>query len=169
MEYEIIYSARKTIAIQITKNCDVVVRAPYGASMARIKDFVSKHEAWVASHLEAQKAKKQAFPEPTEAELEALTRSAKETIPERVAYFSEIMGVSPSHISINRAKTRFGSCSQNGRINFSCRLMRYPSEAIDYVVVHELAHLVEMNHSAAFYKVVASVLPDYKERKKLLK
>jgi predicted metal-dependent hydrolase len=94
---------------------------------------------------------------------------AREILPERVEYFSAIMGVKPTHVSINEAKTRFGSCSEKRRINFSCRVMRYPSEAIDYVVVHELAHLKFLNHSREFWAFVESILPDYKARKGLLK
>ena len=79
------------------------------------------------------------------------------------------MGVTPANVKINAAQKRFGSCSSKGNLNFSCRLMAYPPEAIDYVVVHELAHLIHMNHSNAFYAVVAAVLPDYKVRAAMLK
>ena len=79
------------------------------------------------------------------------------------------MGLKFSRITITGAKTRFGSCSSKGNISYSYRLLLYPDAAIDYVVVHELAHLVKMNHSAQFYKIIESVLPDYKERIRLLK
>jgi predicted metal-dependent hydrolase len=79
------------------------------------------------------------------------------------------VGLKYGRITITGAKNRFGSCSSKGNIAFSYRLMLYPEAAIDYVVVHELAHLLEMNHSPAFYKIVESVMPDYKERRKLLK
>ena len=79
------------------------------------------------------------------------------------------MNLQYGRITITSAKTRFGSCSSEGNIAFSYRLMLYPEAAIDYVVVHELAHRREMNHSAAFYKIIASVLPDYKYRNALLK
>lgn len=169
MEYKIIYSKRKTIAIQISRDCEVVVRAPKNAPLSRIESFLREHEAWTISHLEAQRAKKELFPEPTEQEFKELTARAKSVLPDRIAYFSSIMDVKPTHVSINRARTRFGSCSSKGRINFSCRLMRYPDDAIDYVVVHELAHLKHLNHSKAFWAFVERVLPDYKERKRLLK
>ena len=79
------------------------------------------------------------------------------------------MGVSYEKVSINSAKTRFGSCSSRKTLNFSYRLALYPYEAIEYVCVHELAHLTEMNHSKKFWAIVEKYLPDYKERKKLLK
>ena len=79
------------------------------------------------------------------------------------------MGIKYGRITIASAKTRFGSCSSKGNISYSYRLMMYPEEAIDYVVVHELAHRIEMNHSPRFYAIVERILPDYKKRRKLLK
>ena len=169
MEYKIIYSKRKTIAIQITRTCEVIVRAPIGASKKRIEDFVTSHSAWIQKHLESQKSRAQRYPEPSREEISRLKARAREILPERVAHYSSIIGVTPAHISINEARTRFGSCSEKGRINFSCRLARYPLEAIDYVVVHELAHLKFLNHSRQFWSFVEEILPDYKARKGLLK
>lgn len=94
---------------------------------------------------------------------------AKQYLIPRVAYFSEIMGVKPYDVKVSSAARRWGSCSGRGNINFSWRLIMAPPEAVDYVIVHELAHLTEMNHSAGFWKIVENVLPDYKEREKLLK
>ena len=169
MDYKIIYSKRKTIAIQVTKSCEVFVRAPIGVSRVRIEEFVSAHTDWISKHLESQRLHAQSYPALTDDEISCLKASAAEILPKRVEYFASVMGVSPTKISINGAKTRLGSCSDKGRINFSYRVMRYPSEAIDYVVVHELAHLKFLNHSRQFWAFVEAILPDYKERKKLLK
>ena len=79
------------------------------------------------------------------------------------------MGLRPAGVTITSARTRFGSCSAKGRLCFSWRLMQYPPEAIDYVVVHELAHLVHMNHGPEFYALIERYLPDYKARRKLLR
>jgi len=79
------------------------------------------------------------------------------------------MNLKYGRITITSAKTRFGSCSSKGNISYSYKLMLYPEAAREYVVVHELAHLVEMNHSKRFYSLVERYLPDYKERRKLLK
>ena len=84
-------------------------------------------------------------------------------------YYGRLMGLMPTGLTITDARKRFGSCSGKNRISFAWRLMRYPEEAIDYVVVHELAHIRHKNHGEAFYQLIASVLPDYKERIKLLK
>lgn len=169
MDYEIIYSKRKTMSLQISRDCKIIARAPFGVSRDIIDKFVEKHSAWIFVHLEKRKMMNLRHPEPTDDELLALKKRAYEYLPKRVAHFVEIMGVSPSKVSINSAKTRFGSCSAKGNINFSCRLMQYPDEAIDYVVVHELSHLKHLNHSKSFWAFVEKFLPDYKERKRLLK
>ena len=88
---------------------------------------------------------------------------------ERTEYFAKIMGVKPTGIKITSAKKRFGSCSGKNSICYSWRLMQYPAEAIDYVVVHELAHIIYKNHGKNFYKLIEKYLPDYKKREKLLK
>ena len=95
-------------------------------------------------------------------------RAAQEYLPQRVKYFSRIMGVSPSQVKISGAEKRWGSCSGRKTINFAWRLAAASPELMDYVVVHELAHLSEMNHSPRFWAIVAAVLPDYREREKRL-
>lgn len=96
-------------------------------------------------------------------------KSALQFIKPRVDYFANIMGVEPSSVKISSAVHRWGSCSESGNLNFSWRLIMAPQEAVDYVVVHELAHLKELNHSDRFWKIVSQILPDYKKREKLLK
>jgi len=94
---------------------------------------------------------------------------AKAVLTERVSVFAEVVGASPAAVRINGAQSRWGSCSGKKNLNFSWRLMMAADPVIDYVVVHELAHLKEMNHSAGFWKIVERVLPDYKERQKQLR
>ena len=98
-----------------------------------------------------------------------LKREAREYLETKTEYFSKIMGLKYSRITITSAERRFGSCSSKGKICYSYRLMLYPEAAREYVVVHELAHLVEMNHSKRFYKIVEKYLPDYKERRRMLR
>ena len=108
-------------------------------------------------------------PEPTAEEIAELRRRAKEYLPERTAYFAKIMGVEYTSVKITSAKTRYGSCSGKNGICYSLYLMQKPIEAVDYVVVHELAHTVHHNHSAQFYQLIEKYMPDYKERNRLLK
>lgn len=166
--YEIIRSDRKTLGLQV-KDGRVIVRAPRRVTQQQIERFVREHEDWIQNALNRQAAKQAAHPEPTEAERAELIRRAKEILPQRTAYWSQRMGLYPTQIHITSARRRFGSCSSEGHICYSWRLMQYPPEAIDYVVVHELAHLKHMNHSPAFHALVAKYLPDHKARRALLK
>lgn len=168
-EYELVRSARKTLAVEITGDCRVVVRAPMRLSRERIERFVAEHEGWIEKHLESQRKRKENHPLPTEAEREAYIKKAKEILPGKVAFYGGIMGLHPVGITITGAEKRFGSCSAKNRICFSWRLMAYPEEAVDYVVVHELAHICHKDHSKAFYACVEEVLPDWRERRKLLR
>lgn len=168
-EYRLIRSNRRTASLEIGKDLSVTVRAPLKMPKSDIDEFVAKHEKWIVKKLavmsERQRCEKPLSPEET-AELK---KKAAETIPQRVAHFSAIMGLYPTSVKITSAKKRFGSCSGKNAVCFSYLLMRYPSEAVDYVVVHELAHIAHHNHSQAFYKLVEKYLPDYKQREKLLK
>ena len=168
MDYKVVYSGRKTISLCV-KDGVLTVKAPYGTKQKRIDDLISSHEAWINKHIKKQREKNEKYGNLTDEMIAELRKTAKQILPLKVSYYAKIMGLKYGKITITGAKTRFGSCSSKGNIAFSYRLMMYPDEAIDYVVVHELAHLKEMNHSPAFYKIIARVLPDYKERIKLLK
>ena len=175
-EYEIIYSSRKTIAVQVTRDGRVLVRSPRNCSAGYIDSFVSKNESWVLKHLALAEERKEldGGPPPSAPPLSAKDRSryieiARDIFTRKTEYYARIMGVSFGRISIREQKTRWGSCSSKGNLNFNWRLILAPEEVLDYVVVHELAHRREMNHSKAFYAIVESVLPDYRRAQKWLK
>lgn len=169
MDYQLIRSARRTLALEITREGRVLIRAPQRMPQAQIDAFWEGQQAWLHTHLARQQARMAAHPEPDAAQRQALINRAAEILPQKVAYYGQIMGLRPAGITITGAKTRFGSCSPKNRLCFSWRLMEYPEAAIDYVVVHELAHLVHRNHGPEFHALVASVLPDHMERRALLK
>jgi predicted metal-dependent hydrolase len=169
MEYTVIRSARRSVALEITKKLEIVVRAPQRMPQKDIEKFVADHAEWIRVHYARQAARVAAHPEPSDAEIAVLKQKAKQELPERVAHYAAVMGVTPTSVRITSAAHRFGSCSAKNGLCFSWRLMQYPQAAIDYVVVHELAHIKQHNHSAAFYRVVQGVMPDYKEREKLLR
>ena len=169
MDYRVIRSKRRTMALQISREGEILVRAPLHTPQAMIERFVSTHESWIESHQQRRQERQAAHPEPTPAEVEALRRRAKEILPDKLAHYAALMGVTPTGLHITSARTRFGSCSGKNSISFSLYLMQYPEEAIDYVVVHELAHIRHHNHSAAFYAEVAKIMPDYQARQKLLR
>lgn len=145
------------------------MRAPLHMSQRNIDSFVASHSDWIASHMTRQRLRRENHPEPDSDEKACCIKRAREYLPERVGFYSSLMDLQPAGITITGARTRFGSCSGKKRLSFSWRLMQYPDEAIDYVVVHELAHLRYMNHSKEFYELIEKFLPDYKQRRKLLK
>ncbi|MGN0572155.1 MAG: M48 family metallopeptidase [Candidatus Fimenecus sp.] len=169
MEYTLIYSQRRTLSLRVQPDCTVLVKAPHGFPKAEIEQFVQSHEEWIEKAKQRQQKRAETENTLTEKRIRELRALAEVEIPRRVAFYAEQMGVQPTGVKITSAKTRFGSCSAKNSLCFSWRLMLYPPEAVDYVVVHELAHIKEKNHSHAFYRVVASILPDYKAREKLLK
>lgn len=91
-----------------------------------------------------------------------MAQKAKQILPERIAYFASLLGVSYGRITIRAQRSRWGSCSAKGNLNFNCLLMLVPPEVRDYVVVHELCHRLELNHSPKFWAWVERVVPDYK-------
>ena len=168
--YELIRSGRKTLALEITRDCRVVVRAPRRLSQARIDDFVASHAGWIARHLEQQRRRAALAPSaPTQAEIGALKEKARQVLPPKIAYYSEKMGLFPTGVRITSARTRYGSCSGKNGLCFSCFLMNCPDAAMDLVVVHELCHIQVKNHGPDFYALLEQVLPDWRERKKLLR
>lgn len=169
MTYRLIRSDRKTLALEVTRDGEVIVRAPRRAAQRRIDEFVASHEAWLQNALKRQAARAAAYPEPDAEEEARLRRLAREVLPARTAYFSARMGLTPTGVKITSARTRFGSCSAKNSICYSWRLMMYPPEAVDYVVVHELAHIAHKNHSREFYACIARELPDYQTRRALLR
>ena len=96
-------------------------------------------------------------------------KKAKLVFRERADYFASSMGLSFNRIAIREQRTRWGSCSSKKNLNFNWKLLLAPPQVLDYVVVHELCHLKQMNHSKAFWTEVEAVLPDYKERKRWLR
>lgn len=168
-EYRVIRSKRKTLSLEVTEDLSLLVRAPYQVSQSQIDSFVARHQDWIAVHRERCRQWRERHPEPTEEERRMYIQRAKEILPRKVAYYGKLMGLTPAGLTITDARKRFGRCSGKNRISFAWRLMAYPEEAIDYVVVHELAHIRHKNHGAEFYALIASVLPDYKARIKLLR
>lgn len=179
MNVKIIRSNRKTLAIQINPDLSVTVRAPMYAPQSDIERILREKEGWIQKHIEKireqEEKKKETQGESVESEyltneeIKKLADKALQYIPKRVSYYAKQIGVTYGKITIRNQKTRWGSCSSKGNLNFNCLLMLTPSEVINYVVVHELCHRKEMNHSVAFWAEVEKVLPDYKEQVKWLK
>ena len=167
--YQWIRSRRKTIAIQIDREGQVIVRTPYGITKRQVEEFLDEKKDWLLqTRQRVEKRKTEQIPISEEVRREGIER-AKRIFPERTAYFAKRMGVDYGRITIREQKTRWGSCSSKGNLNFNWKLVLLAPELLDYVVVHELAHRREMNHSKNFWKIVEVELPDYREHLRRLK
>ena len=169
--YRIQRSARKTVSLRICPDGTLLILAPYRYPIREIEQMIAKHSIWIETHRELVKKREQREQSyaGTPEQIEALRRAAREVIPLKVSYFAKLMNVTPTGVKITSAAKRFGSCNGRNSLCFSYRVMMYPEEAIDYVVVHELAHIRHHDHSPAFYAFVKSILPDYKRREAMLK
>ena len=168
--FEIIHSKRKTVAIQIKSDGRIVVRAPLRMSNRDIQRLVEEKSGWIEKHLaDVRRQSESTEPAFTAGQLRQLAEAARQDLPRRAARFAPLVGVSYGRITIRAQKSRWGSCSSKGNLNFNCLLMLCPEEVRDYVVVHELCHRKEMNHSDRFWQELARVLPDYEKQRKWLK
>lgn len=171
-DYEIIKSKRKTGCIEIKPDGRVLVRVPNRMSQSQIDEMLAKKHDWILKHLseiEKTSLSKESEEKLSEQDIKRLKRKAVQYLPERCRLYSSILGVSYKRISIRCQRTRWGSCSAKGNLNFNILLMLTPLEVIDYVVIHELCHRKQMNHSKAFWGLVESVMPDYKVHRQWLK
>ena len=169
LPYRLIRSKRRTLSLHIDDNCEIVVRAPLKLPKKTVDAFVAEHADWIEKHMPAARARQAQHDFLTPERLDALKARAREVIPPRVAYYAARMGVEPTGVKITTARKRFGSCSAKNSLCFSCLLMLYPDEAVDCVVVHELAHIRHHDHSPAFYAFIDRFMPDYRAREHLLR
>lgn len=171
-EVRIIRSVRKTTALKITPDGKLEVRGPYGLTGAQVQRLLTEKAQWIEKHMkrmEEQKKQRRVIVPLTEEEIRSLAQQAAQVIPERAAFFAERIGVDYGRITIRNQKSRWGSCSSKGNLNFNCLLMLTPPEVLDYIVVHELCHRKEMNHSPKFWAEVERILPHYREQESWLR
>ena len=172
ISYQIIRSSRKTMSLEIKTDGTILVRAPFGIPESKIQKFVEEKQEWILKNLvkiQKRDEQREQITRLSALERQHLQNKACVLIPRRVSYFAEKIGVSYGKITLRQQKTRWGSCSANGNLNFNWLLILAPPQVLDYVVVHELCHRKEMNHSPAFWKEVEAILPDYREKRKWLK
>lgn len=169
---QIIRSSRKTMGLEIKPDGTLLIRVPYSVSDEQVNKFVEKHKKWIESKQEKMKMKAREADNAeklTFSDIQKLADKALKYIPERVDFYAPIVGVTYGRITIKNQKTRWGSCSSKGNLNFNCLLMLTPAGVIDSVVVHELCHRIEMNHSKKFYDEVYRVYPKYDRWNRWLK
>ena len=167
-EYKLIRSKRRSISAQVLRDGSLLVRAPFFCSKARIDDFLMQKRHLLEKYRLEVLNTPQA-PLISREELLQMKRAAELKILPRVEELSKITKLSYEGAKITLARHRFGSCSGKNRLCFSVFLMLAGDFEIDYVIIHELCHTVEHNHSTAFYDLLAQFLPDWKSREKILR
>ncbi len=166
---KVICSRRRSVALEVKRTGEVVVRVPCQMRVGEMKRFVESHLDWIRE----KQAEMESAPVYDIPAWEELTRKERDrirgTFMDRIEYYASIMGVTYGCVSIRNQKTRWGSCSSKGNLNFNYRLAYLPKEFLDYVVVHELAHRRYLNHSKLFWQEVAQYCPEYHMCRKRLR
>lgn len=166
LQCELLRSRRKSIALRLLPGPVISVKCPYHVSRAQIKLLLESRSGQILRELE----KMEKAPPPfTPEELEALKAQARQDMGCRVEKHAQRLGLEYGRICVRAQKSRWGSCSGKRNLNFNCLLMLCPERVRDYVAIHELCHLREMNHSPRFWALVESACPDYRESRKWLK
>ncbi len=171
-EIEIVRSRRRTMTADIKPDGHVVVHAPLRMPLYEITRFLTEKSGLIEKHVQKRIAENKELSgvRPfTLEEIQKMADSALEIIPRRVEYFAQLLGVTYNRITIRNQKTRWGSCTSSGNLNFNCLLVMAPPEVLDSVVVHELCHRKHLDHSKEFYADVYKVFPDYDRCDKWLK
>lgn len=169
---EIIKSNRKTILLEIKNDLRVIVRAPINTPNSRIEEFLKEKSKWLEKNLLEMSKRienRKQMPVLTEEDIKKARKLAKKIIPKKVSEFAKIIGVNFGRISIRLQKTKWGSCTAKGNLNFNCLLVFCPEEVLNYVIIHELCHVKQLNHSKAFWREVEKHCKNYKELQKWLK
>ncbi len=170
---KIIYSiraSRRAKHVRIAVNCDgaVIITQPFSISLERIEKIISKKIDWILDKIIF--FKKHTVHQKTSAhEYKMYREEALLLVQSRIQYFNDHYQFIFNRISIRNQKTRWGSCSRRGNLNFNYRIIHLSSELADYIVVHELCHLAELNHSKNFWKLVEKTTPNYSKSRYMLK
>ena len=172
INYVIQKSRRRSMSIHVADDKKVIVKVPLGTPTFVAENFIKEKKDWITKQMEKvekQTALADSMGPLTEEDIKQIKKKARVVISQRVEYYAKLAGISYNKIFIRLQKSRWGSCSVDGNLNFNCLLMLCPSEALDYVVIHELCHRKEMNHSPKFWAEVEKYAPDYKTQRKWLK
>lgn len=170
---QVIRSARKSLGLEVRDAHTVLARIPSRVSDRELKAFVENHREWIlektAVMAEREENRKTTPAHPLERLSKTDQMKIQLKIGKRVRHYCEIMGVTVGYVTVKNQKTRWGSCSAKGNVNFNYQLAFLPEELLDYVVIHELAHRRYMDHSKEFWAEVEKYCPDYRERREALK
>lgn len=170
---QVIRSARKSLGLEVRDANTVLARIPNRVSDRELQKFVEEHRDWILEKIAVMEEREEHRKTVGAPDLRSLSKTDQMKIQlkigKRVRHYCEVMGVKVGLVTVKNQKTRWGSCSAKGNVNFNYQLAFLPEELLDYVVVHELAHRRHMDHSKEFWAEVEEYCPDYRERRAKLK
>lgn len=172
IDYIIKKLPRHSMSIHIDSEKRIIVKVPLGTPTSVAEEFMQEKKQWILRQLqkvEQQNILADQMGTISDQELKEIKKKARILIPQRVEYYAKRSGITYNRIFIRLQKSRWGSCSAEGNLNFNCLLVLMPLEILDSVVVHELCHRRHMDHSREFYNDVCTIFPDYKKCDKWLK
>lgn len=163
-------SRAKHLRISVYLDGKVVVTVPTHVNNLKAEEFISAKEEWIRSKLEIFKNINRNFvPSSSEDKYMEFRNKAIEIATQRIAYFNNTYKYTFNRVTIRNQRTRWGSCSKKGNLNFNYKIALLPSELSDYIIVHELCHLKEFNHSKKFWELVAITVPNYLDLRKRMR
>lgn len=160
----------RTMRLTITPDARLIVSAPRFVTKEKIEAFLAKHARWIAKKMEYVRNMPVGVLVPNRKRDYVKYKEAARTLAaERLAHFNQHYGFTYNRITIRNTKSRWGSCSKKGNLNFSYKVALLSPRLADYVILHELCHLGEFNHSRAFWNLMSRAMPDYAARRDELK
>ncbi len=169
VKYSLRQSARaRCLRITIYPNGELAATLPQNFSLDQLENFLRQKADWILRKINLAKKRKPSIvlPKANRREYLAKKEEARALAKSKTDYFSALYNFRPARISIRNQKTRWGSCSRKGNLNFNYRIIHLPEKYLDYVIVHELCHFKEFNHSKKFWNLVKETIPDYKKIRK---
>lgn len=160
---------RKTLTLQITPEVFLQIKAPRGMSEREVARFIQQRTFWIYKQAKRVQKDNEQRVYRSDEEIRELREKARAVLAQRTEFFAHRLGVTYSRIRIGNQRTRWGSCSSKGTISYNWKLILMPETVRDYVVIHELCHLLEMNHSSRFWSLVEMMMPNYREARTWLK
>lgn len=155
----LVRSRRRTLGLTVTRDAHLVVHAPKWLTLREIERFIGQKAGWI-------RQKQELFRQNPRPQVKELTVEERQTfrahVVTRVEYYANLAGLQYKSVKLSHARTRWGSCGPNDNLNFSWRLINTPARVVDYLIVHELMHLKQRNHSKKFWDEVRNMIPDYK-------
>jgi len=160
---------RRNLRVTIKPGGTILVAKPNFISDRAVEDFLSRKAVWVIKTIDKMRSRKNLLAAGVRADYERLAPAARKLASLRLEFFNSSCNLKIGRVAIRDQRTRWGSCSRKGNLNFNYRIVLLPERLSDYIIVHELCHLRHLDHSRNFWNAVAQIIPDYATRRQELR